>query len=85
MVTTHDDAAAARPPYGRHVGQREGRRRGGVGVLVLLMFVGIAIAVVSVGQVFQVGGSTWLGVLLGAAIAAAAVGLLMIKPPGGRR
>lgn len=58
------------------VGQH-GDRPGGLRVLVLLMFVGITIAVVSLGQAFQVGGSTWLGVLVGVGVATAAGGLLM--------
>ena len=58
------------------VGQRDGRP-GGLRTLVLLMFVGITIAVVSLGQALQVGGSTWLGVLVGVGVAAAAGGLLL--------
>ncbi|MHC1557784.1 hypothetical protein ACR9E3_02450 [Actinomycetospora sp. C-140] len=56
---------------------REGR--GGTGILILVMFAGIAIAVVSVGQVFQRGGTTWLGVVVGLAIAAVAGGVLVLR------
>lgn len=59
-------------------------RRGGAAVLILLMFAGIAIAVVSLGQAFRVGGSTWLGVLVGVGLGVVAGGLLVLRSRGRR-
>jgi hypothetical protein len=60
-------------------------RRGRAGLLILMMFAGIAIAVLSVGQALQVGGSAWFGVLAGVVVAVVAGGLLVLASAPDRR